>query len=267
MKTSSTCDRVGSLAGQVAMVTGGAHGIGRAIAARFQKAGARVCILDCDRITGQAVAEELTTCNPDLPATFVFADLEKPGEIQSAAEEVQRLYTELDVLVNNAGVELDKPFPEMTAEVWDRIIAINLRAPFLLTQAVLPLFSARGGAVINISSIHSTHAFPDSTTYACSKAGLIALTRNLALELAPRRIRVNAICPGYIDTRLWEEYIRSAPDSPDLADRTTAFHPIGRRGVPDDVAEAARFFAANTSSFVTGTHLVVDGGLTIRTHY
>jgi NAD(P)-dependent dehydrogenase (short-subunit alcohol dehydrogenase family) len=267
MKTSRTRDCEGSLTGLVAMVTGGAHGIGRAIAYRFQKAGAQVCILDCDRAEGQTAAAELTTCNPDLPVGFVFADLEAPSDIQSAVAQVRSLYGKLDVLVNNAGIEQDKPFTQMTMEVWDRIIAINLRAPFLLTQAALPLFPASGGAVINISSVHSTHAFPDSTTYACSKAGLVALTRNLALELAPRQIRVNAICPGYIDTRLWEEYIRATPDTPDLAGRTAAFHPIGRRGVPDDVAEAAWFFAANSSSFVTGTNLVVDGGLTIRTPY
>ena len=254
------------LAGQAALITGGAQGIGRAIAARFQKAGAKVCILDCDRAAGEAAARDLTDSEPELPVKFVAANLERTDEIRSAASAVQALYGRIDILVNNAGVELDRPFEEMSPELWDRIIAVNLRAPFLLTQALLPLFTTAGAAIINISSIHATHAFPESTTYACSKAALVALTRNLALELAPRNIRVNAVCPGYIDTRLWKEYLRVSPDANGVAKRTAALHPLGRRGVPEDVAEAALFFAADTSSFVTGTHLVVDGGLTIRAH-
>jgi NAD(P)-dependent dehydrogenase (short-subunit alcohol dehydrogenase family) len=141
-----------------------------------------------------------------------------------------------------------------------------LRGAFSLAQATLPLFPASGGAIVNISSIHATHAFPHSIPYACSKAGLLALTRNLALELAPRKIRVNAICPGYIDTRLWEEYLRHAPDPYTVAAQTTALHPVGRRGMPTDVAEAALFLACDGTSFITGTNLVIDGGLTIRAH-
>jgi NAD(P)-dependent dehydrogenase (short-subunit alcohol dehydrogenase family) len=131
---------------------------------------------------------------------------------------------------------------------------------------VFHLFPESGGAIVNISSIHSTHAFPESVAYTCSKAGLIALTRNLALELAKRRIRVNAICPGYIDTRLWDEYLRHSANPDEVAAQTTALHPVGRRGVPADIAEAALYLASDAASFVTGTQLVVDGGLTIRAH-
>jgi len=255
-----------SLAGQTAVITGGAQGIGRAIAERFQQAGARVCILDCDSAAGEATANELCAIDPAHAVTFHFADLEQPAAILMAATQMKSLYGQIDILVNNAGVELDAPFPEMTAALWDKILAINLRAPFLLTQALQPLFPATGGAVINISSIHASHAFANSTAYACSKAGLVALTRNLALELAPHRVRVNAICPGYIDTRLWEEYTRQSPDAEALALRTAALHPLGRRGVPADVANAALFLAEHGSAFITGTCLVVDGGLTIRAH-
>lgn len=260
-------DQAHSLSDQVAVVTGGAHGIGRAIAERFQKAGARVCLIDCDRAAGRASAEAITRRNPQLPAHFICADLAEASAIKPAVARIQAIYGRLDVLVNNAGIEQDVPFPEMTLERWERILAINLRAPFFLTQAALPLFPARGGAIINMSSIHSDHAFPDATTYACSKAGLIALTRNLGLELASRRIRVNAVCPGYIDTRLWDEYLRATRDSEALAEHTAQLHPLQRRGVPDDVAEAVLFLAASTSSFMTGTHLVIDGGLTIRAPY
>jgi NAD(P)-dependent dehydrogenase (short-subunit alcohol dehydrogenase family) len=130
----------------------------------------------------------------------------------------------------------------------------------------LPLFRDSGGAIVNISSIHASHAFSDSIPYACSKAGLVALTRNLALELAPRRIRVNCICPGYVDTRLWEEYLRNSANPKAVADQTTALHPLGRRGMPADISEAVLFLASESSSFITGADLLVDGGLTLRAH-
>jgi NAD(P)-dependent dehydrogenase (short-subunit alcohol dehydrogenase family) len=255
-----------SLAERIAVVTGGAHGIGKAIAQRFHRAGARVCILDCDSAAAIAVVQELTATDPARSPSFHAIDLEQPANMPAAAEQLRSLYGHIDILVNNAGVELDLPFAEMQTVLWDKTLAINLRAPFLLTQALQPLFTDRGGAVINISSIHASHAFQHSTAYACSKAGLIALTRNLALELAPRRIRVNAICPGYIDTRLWEEYTRQSADADALAAHTVALHPLGRLGLTADVANAALFLAASGSSFITGAHLVVDGGLTIRAH-
>jgi len=143
---------------------------------------------------------------------------------------------------------------------------VNLRAPLLLSKALAPLFPATGGAIVNIGSIHSSHAFANSIPYACSKAGLVALTRNLALELAPRRIRVNAVCPGYIDTALWDEWLKTAANPEALAAQTEALHPLGRRGVPADVAAAVAYLASPASAWVTGTQLVVDGGLTIRAH-
>jgi NAD(P)-dependent dehydrogenase (short-subunit alcohol dehydrogenase family) len=251
---------------KIALVTGGAQGIGRAVTERFQRAGAKVCIVDCDRPSGEATALEMTAKVPDCPVTFVQANLEEIGEIRIARSRFNEIHKRLDILVNNAGIELDKPFDEVTLEEWDRVQAINLRAPFLVTQALLPLFPPIGGAIINISSIHSTHAFANSAPYACSKAGLVALSRNLALELAPRHIRVNALCPGYIDTRLWENYLSNCPNPTVVAAETAALHPVGRRGRSDDVAQAALFLAADCSSFITGTQLVVDGGLTVRAH-
>lgn len=135
-----------------------------------------------------------------------------------------------------------------------------------MSQVLAPLFPAAGGAIVNISSIHADHAFPNSIPYACSKAGLVSLTRNLALELAPRQIRVNAVCPGYIDTPMWDEWLRAASDPEAVANHTVALHPLGRRGVPQDVASAVSYLATLQSAWVTGTCLVVDGGLTIRTH-
>jgi NAD(P)-dependent dehydrogenase (short-subunit alcohol dehydrogenase family) len=243
-----------TFAGKVAVVTGGARGIGRAIAEAFHASGATVCVVDKD-------AAPVMTHIPLLQA-----DLGDEAAIRRVAHQIAEQYGRVDVLVNNAGIEYDQPFEQVTAQLWERVMGVNLRAPLLLTQALLPCFPAAGGAIVNITSIHAFSAFPNAIPYACSKAGLLALNRNLALELAGRHIRVNAICPGYIDTQLWEDYLKTADDPARLAEETRALHPLGRRGVPGDVAGAALFFADAASSFITGTHLVIDGGLTIRAH-
>ena len=251
---------------RIALISGAAQGIGKAIAVRFQQAGARVIVLDRDLTAGQDTVAELMRAFPGLPAEFLAADLLQADEVQSAVQQIREKFGRVDVLVNNAGIEIEKSFETTTLEDWDCTLGINLRGVFLLTQSALPLFPSRGGAIVNVSSIHATHAFPDSLPYACSKAGLVAFSRNLALELAPRRIRVNSICPGYIDTRLWEEYLHRSPNPAAVEAQTTALHPVGRRGLPTDVAEAALFLATDAASFVTGSDLVVDGGLTIRAH-
>jgi NAD(P)-dependent dehydrogenase (short-subunit alcohol dehydrogenase family) len=256
----------GRLRNRIALISGGAQGIGRGMATLFQREGACVFILDCDAESGAQTARELTAADSSLPVKFLQANLRQPLEIQQAVETLRKSHEHLDILVNNAGIEIEKSLAKLTQQDWDRVLEVNLRGAFLLTQAVAPWFPESGGAIVNISSIHASHAFPDSIPYACSKAGMVALTRNLALELAPRHIRVNAICPGYIDTRLWEEYLRNSPDPTALAAQTTALHPLGRRGMPADVSEAALFLASEASAFITGTDLVVDGGLTVRAH-
>ncbi len=263
-----TNERNGSdcLAGRVALITGGAQGIGHAIARLFHNGGACVFILDCDDNAGNKAAETMTGENSSLPVRYVPLDLGDPGQIAIAVKEVQKLHDRVDVLINNAGIGSKKTIETLTTADWDRIMNVNLRGAFLLTKELLPLFPKSGGSIVNISSIHATHAFPDSIPYACSKAALVALTRNLALDLAPRRIRVNCICPGYIDTRLWDRSLESAPNPEQVARQTAALHPVGRRGIPQDVGEAALFLASEKSSFITGTDLVVDGGLTVRAH-
>ena len=252
-------------AGNNVVVTGGAQGIGRAIAERFHSAGAAIYLVDRNAKAGREAVSAMDR-RGRAPVNLIEADLSDIGEIRRVAEEMAARAGGVDVLVNNAGVELEQKIEDVTAEEWTRVMAVNLRAPLLLTQALLPYFPATGGAIINISSIHAFRAFPNSISYACSKAGLIALTRNLALELANRQIRVNAICPGYIDTQLWDEYLKSAEDPDRLAADTRALHPLGRRGQPEDVAGAALFLADSDSSFMTGAHLVIDGGLTVRAH-
>lgn len=252
-------------AGKVALVTGAARGIGRTISERLHAGGARVLLVDCNAEGVRAAAASLPSVDGAC-ATPLIADLADPADIASLARQINDLAPAIDILVNNAGIELDLPFEQVTAGLFDRVIAINLRAPLLLTQKLVSLFPPSGGAIVNISSIHADHAFPNSIPYACTKAGLVALTRNLALELAPRNIRVNAVCPGYIDTPMWDEWLRASSDPEELARQTTALHPLGRRGRPQDVASAVAYLAGPQSAWVTGTCLVVDGGLTIRTH-
>lgn len=256
----------GSLAGRAALISGGARGIGLAIAERFQCEGAQVFLLDCDSTAGSAAANVLSTRFPASPAAFLHADLACEAEIHAAIEVVRCTTGRLDILVNNAAIEFERAFPDLTTADWDSVLNVNLRGAFLLTRAVLPLFPPEGGAIVNISSIHASHAFPGSLPYACAKAGLVAMTRNLALELASKHIRVNSISPGYIDTRLWDEYLKTVPRPFEVAAYTTALHPVGRRGTPADVADAALYLSGSASSFITGVDLVVDGGLTIRAH-
>lgn len=251
--------------GKLAVVTGAAQGIGRAIAVDLLARGARLVLVDRNAAkVEEAAAAMQRTGSPAVDV--VIADLSDPAQIETLALAVTALEARVDVLVNNAAIELDLPFSQVTADVFDRVLAINLRAPLLVTQALAPFFSQHGGAIVNISSIHATHAFANSIPYACSKAGLVALTRNLALELADRKIRVNAVCPGYIDTPMWDEWLRTAENPEALALETAALHPLGRRGLPQDVAEAVAYLAGPQSGWVTGTHLVIDGGLTIRAH-
>lgn len=250
---------------QLAVVTGAARGIGRAIAERLHEGGARLLLVDCDVEALHETAQALRSAH-EWAIDCAVADLADPEAIRNVTAHVAGRQDKVNVLVNNAGIEFDLPLEKVRVDIFDRVIAVNLRAPLLLTQALAPLFSEEGGTVVNISSIHADHAFPNAIPYACSKAGLVALTRNLALELAPRRIRVNAVCPGYIDTPMWDEWLCAAKDPDKLEREVAVLHPLGRRGKPEDVASAVAYLASAQSEWVTGTHLVVDGGLTIRAH-
>jgi NAD(P)-dependent dehydrogenase (short-subunit alcohol dehydrogenase family) len=238
------------LEGQVAIITGAARGIGRAIATRFVSAGASVVIADLDHAAGAATAAA-------LGAHSEATDVADPAAIRRLFAAIDARFGRLDVLVNNAGISATRPPEQLELAEWDRVLAVNLRGAFLCAQAAAPLMR-RGSAVSAIVNIASTRALmsePGNEAYAASKGGLLALTHALANSLGPS-IRVNAICPGWINTR--DERLRPGDH---------AQHPVGRVGRPEDVADACLFLASTASSFMTGQYLVVDGGMTRKMIY
>ncbi|MHA5219358.1 elongation factor P 5-aminopentanone reductase [Dysosmobacter sp. Phy] len=242
---------------QVALVTGASRGIGRAVAMELGRAGYAVCInyLNSEDAARQA-AEALRAGGSD--AVAIRADV---ADGTAVAEMVRRTEKELGpvtLLVNNAGVAGQAQFQDITDEMWDRYLAVNLGGARNTIRAVLPhMLSEKRGAIVNISSIWGLRGASCEVAYACTKAAIIALTRSLAMELAPSGIRVNCVAPGVIDTDmvqvLGQETLR------DLAEQT----PLGRLGRPEDIAHAVAFLASDKASFITGQVLGADGGFIV----
>ncbi len=242
------------LDGQVAVVTGGAQGIGRGIAARFVEAGARVVIADLDEGAGTAAAHE-------LGATFQRADLADPQDVEALIGDTVARLGRVDTLVNNAGIYPFKPALEMAVEDWDRVQAINLRGLFVASRAFARAAIARGGggAIVNIGSIDSFHpSGVGLAAYDASKGGVLMFTRAFALEVAPHGIRVNMIAPGGITTEGVAAGQGSMPT--DLVAQFLARVPLGRWGEPDDIATMALVLATPLSRYMTGAAVIVDGG-------
>lgn len=249
----------GVLAGKVALVTGGASGIGRAIAVSFSRAGASVVVVDLNAVGGQEVVAEISAAGSR--ASFVQADVSRNEDVAAAVAATRSRFERLDILVNNAGIIRRASVIETSEEDWDRVMAVNVKSAFLFAKHALPAIAASGGgAVINIASGWGLVGGRRAAAYCASKGALVQLTRAMALDHARDRIRVNCICPGDTDTpMLRDEAAQLAePDESFLAD--AARRPLGRLGRPEDIAQAAIFLASDASAFVTGTTLVVDGG-------
>lgn len=230
---------------RTALVTGGNSGIGRGIAARLLAEGWRVLVADL-----------ATDAAPEGSAT-VAADLGSADGCARAAEAARAL-GRLDLLVNNAGLSDFRSLAEATPEHWDRVLAVNLTAPFRLAQALAPLLAQApgGGVIVSIASTRATMSEPGTEAYSASKGGLVALTHALAISLGPK-VRVNCISPGWIDTGKWG----------DLRPEDHAQHPAGRVGRPEDVAALAAWLAGAEAGFVTGQNFVLDGGMTRKMIY
>jgi glucose 1-dehydrogenase len=241
------------LAGRRAIVTGAARGIGLACAKRLVDEGARVLLVDMDAAAGAAAARGLGES-----AAFHAADLSRPAEIDGIADACVGAFGGVDILINNAGIISRADFLDLTAEAFDQVMAINLRAPFLLTQAVARRMRAQGtgGAVVNMSSINAVLGGPDSLAYCVSKGGLNQLTRQSAIALAPYNIRVNAVGPGTIATEMAAQAGLTGQGAGAVLERT----PMGRLGESSEIAAVAAFLASDEASFVSGQTVYVDGG-------
>jgi NAD(P)-dependent dehydrogenase (short-subunit alcohol dehydrogenase family) len=241
------------------LVTGAGGGIGRACVHHFSQKGWRV--IGVDRFN----------FGDDFPKNghFINADISQPDSVEQIFREARDFHPTLDALVNNAAVQVAKPLIETSVEEWDSVMASNLRSVFLFVKLAYPLLKTKGGAVVNVSSVHAIQTSANIAAYAASKGGLLALTRAMAIEFAPDNIRVNAILPGAVDTPMLRAGLgRGHVDGENVQERldNLARKTVnGRVGTPEEIAHAIYFLADNEqSSFMTGQAMVVDGGATAR---
>lgn len=248
-----------NLAGKVALVTGGASGIGQATALAFARAGARVAVSDINAAGGEETVRAIERGKG--VATFVKADVTKESEVVTLIDRVVAAYGQLDCAHNNAGL-LGKPLVQMAdyeEETWDRVIAVNLKGVWLCMKHELRQMARQGGgAIVNTASVAGLIGGRFGAAYYASKHGVMGLTKAAAIEYAQQGIRVNAVCPGFIPTPMTEPVLRMSADA---EARQRERNPMGRLGTPEEVAEAVVWLCSDTASFVTGHGLVMDGGL------
>jgi NAD(P)-dependent dehydrogenase (short-subunit alcohol dehydrogenase family) len=255
---------MGEFDGRVALVTGGALGIGRGIVEEFAAAGAAVAIADVNADAAHALAAQLERAGNRVIATL--GDVSSAADADRIVAETADAFGRLDVLVNNAGIHPADWYlriEDTPEDAWDRILDVNLKGIYLMSKAAIPRIRlAGGGAIVNIASVQGLQSAPLVPSYAASKGGVLSLTRQMALDYARENIRVVAVCPGTIDTDMSRAGARAAGDDIDAAVRAMAArHPLGRVGQPRDIANAVLFLASDRASFITGEYLNVDGGL------
>ncbi|MDU0203366.1 MULTISPECIES: SDR family oxidoreductase [Paenibacillus] len=245
---------------QIALITGGSTGIGKATAVRFAAEGAKVAITGREKGALQAAAAEIAEQGGQV--IWIDGDVQFKADVDRMVDTVLGHWGTIDVLVNNAGICSPASFLEIEEAEWDRHMAINLKGTFLAGQAVATVLAkqAKGGSIINMSSVNGLAAEKDQAHYNATKGGINLLTMSMAIELAPLGIRVNALCPGFIETRLTKPLI----DNPAAFGPYLQTIPMGRAGVPEEIADAALFMATNDSRYMTGHCLVVDGGQLIK---
>jgi NAD(P)-dependent dehydrogenase (short-subunit alcohol dehydrogenase family) len=251
----------GQFVGKVALVTGGAAGIGRASAQAFARVGAKVVLADVDSGGGEATRRLIEeSCGQ---AVFVSADVAKATDVEAMIDAAVKRWGRLDYAHNNAGVgESRVAFADMTEEIWDRTMSVNLRGVWLcMKYEIRRMLEQGGGAIVNTSSAVGLVGARQQCAYVASKHGVIGLTKAAALEYAKAGIRVNAVCPGAIRTPALDSFFSS---SPQIQARVIAQHPVGRVGTSEEVAEAVLWLCSDAASFITGHALAVDGGATAQ---
>jgi NAD(P)-dependent dehydrogenase (short-subunit alcohol dehydrogenase family) len=243
-----------------AVVTGGGAGIGWAIARLFGREGARLAILECDQARAERAQTQLREAG--IEAQAFCADVSDAESVAATfARSAEYFGGTIHLLVNNAGIAEFASVEESSLKSWERIMAVNATGTFLCSQAVLPFMKAAGGAIVNMASIAGQVGIPKMAAYCASKAAIIGLTRQMAVDCAGLGIRVNCLCPGRIEGTELDRWIM-AGDSLEATQAKRAKYPIGRFGRPEEIAQAALFLAADASSFMTGAVLTIDGGMT-----
>jgi len=247
------------LAGKTAIVTGSGSGIGLATAKLLALEGASIVVAEKDEVRGEAARSEISKSGGKC--IFVRVDVSKPNDANEMVQEAIRFFGRVDILVNNAAIARFANTMDTTEQIWDEVIATNLKGVFFCSQSVVPeMRKVNGGAIINISSINAVNGPPNQIAYSTAKAGVLGLTVVLAKDLAKYNIRVNAVMPGAIDTPMLRSYLNSLPDAEAETQRLLNKRLLKRFGKPEDVAKAVLFFASDLSEWITGVALRVDGG-------
>lgn len=262
MDTRHINERAGSLlglSGKVAVVTGAGSGIGQGIALRLAQMGARVAVLDINVEGAKATVESIAATGGE--ALTVKCDLRSKADCKAAIAQILAHYGHVDILCNNAGIAIRKDAAALEEEEWDLVLDVTLKSVYLLSHEVIPHMVARGrGTIINTGSGWSLKGGPQAVSYCAAKGGVLNLTRAMAIDLGKHNIRVNCVCPGDVDTPMLASECRQLGEDRDAFMKDAANRPIARVGTPEDVANAVLFLASDMSKWVTGAHIVVDGG-------
>ncbi len=244
-----------------AIVTGGGQGIGKAIAKRLLEKGVAVIIADSD---GEAGEETVAEYRPLGDIHFALCDVSDEGHVRRLIGDAIDQHQRLHALINNAGIGRFKPLAETTLADWNAVIGINLTGAFLCAKFAAPHLKAARGAIVNIASTRALMSEPGTEAYAASKGGIVALTHALAISLGPE-VRVNCISPGWIEVGDWKK--RSERVIPEHSERDRRQHPVGRIGIPDDIAGLVEYLISPAAGFITGANFIVDGGMTRKMVY
>jgi NAD(P)-dependent dehydrogenase (short-subunit alcohol dehydrogenase family) len=247
---------------KVVIVTGAGQGIGRALSRAFALEGAIVIIADIDNEAG--LENEKYIWDNSGKADFVYTDVSCENDVRRMVDYTIDKYKRIDILINNAAKGFEGNMLDNGMDVWDKIIAVNLRGPYMCAKYCVPYMS-KGSSIINMASTRAFMSESNTEPYSASKGGIIALTHSLAMSLGDKAIRVNSISPGWIETSEWKK--DSQAEKAELSEIDNLQHPAGRVGIPEDIVAACFFLSSDEAGFITGTNITVDGGMTVKMIY